>query len=68
MASLVIKVYLPFILLIAAQLLLQKATDIIGDIRIVVIDKAVISRLCIEKGIGLFRLLQQCRGKPADTG
>ena len=60
--------YLPFILLIAAQLLLQKATDIIGDIRIVVIDKAVISRLCIEKGIGLFRLLQQCRGKPLILG
>ena len=60
--------YLPLVLLIAAQLLLQKTTNIIRDVRIVVIGKAVIGRLCIEKGVGLLRLLQQCRSKPLVLG
>lgn len=68
LGPLVIEVYLPLVFLIAAQLLLQKTTNIIRDVRIVVIGKAVIGRLCIEKGVGLLRLLQQRCGKPLVLG
>ena len=68
LGPLVIEVYLPLVFLIAAQLLLQKTTNIIRDVRIVVIGKAVIGRLRVEKGVGLLRLLQQCRSKPLVLG